>query len=114
MALSHSLIRRLILLAATAAAAFAAGLAAPAAPASQTSASPAVPNSAPTAQKAAPVAVLKTCGRGYTRAVIGGQVKCLRAGQFCAHRYDRQYRRYGYRCIRYDASVHRYRLTRIR
>jgi hypothetical protein len=40
-------------------------------------------------------------------------VKCLRAGEFCAHRYDRQYRSYGYRCIRYDASVQRYRLTRI-
>jgi hypothetical protein len=105
---------RLILVIATAAAAFAAGLAAPAAPASQTNASPAAPKSAPTAQQAAPVSVLKTCGRGYTRAVIGGQVKCLRAGEFCAHRYDRQYRRYGYRCIRYDASVHRYRLTRIR
>jgi hypothetical protein len=100
MALSTSLIRRLIFLVATVAAVFAAGLAAPAAPASQPSAVPAAPTSTPAAQPAAPVSVLKTCGSGYTRAVIGGQVKCLRAGQFCAHRYDRQYRRYGYRCIR--------------
>jgi hypothetical protein len=90
--------RRLIVLLATAVAAVAAGTASPAAPAFRASASP--------------LAVARTCGHGYTHAVIGGQEKCLRVGQFCAHRYDRQYRRYGYRCIRYDASVQRYRLTR--
>ena len=58
-----------------------------------------------------PVAISKTCGSGYKHAVIGGAEKCLRAGEFCAHRYDRQYRRYGYRCIRYYANVQRYRLT---
>ena len=61
---------------------------------------------------ATPFAVTKTCASGYTHAVIGGVQKCLHAGQYCTHRYDRQYRRYGYRCIRYDASAHRYRLTR--
>jgi hypothetical protein len=44
----------------------------------------------------------KSCGRGYTHAVIGGAEKCLRRGQFCAHRYDRQYKRYGFRCIKLD------------
>lgn len=97
MALTQALIRRLVLLIVIVASASAA-VAAPAAPASQ--------------QSAAPVSTLKTCGSGYTRGVIGGEVKCLRAGEFCAHRYDRQYRRYGYRCTRYDVSVHRYRLTR--
>jgi hypothetical protein len=35
-----------------------------------------------------PDAVAKTCSSGYTHAVIGGLEKCLRAGEFCAHRYD--------------------------
>jgi hypothetical protein len=53
----------------------------------------------------------RTCSAGYKHAVIGGQQKCLHAGEFCAHRYDSQYRRYGYRCTRYYANVDRYRLT---
>ena len=67
--------------------------------------------SAPAAQQA-PAVALKTCSSGWKHAVIGGEEKCLRAGQFCARRYDSQYRRYGYRCTRYDANVQRYRLTR--
>jgi hypothetical protein len=59
----------------------------------------------------APAAATKHCSAGYTHAVIAGVQKCLRAGEFCTHRYDRQYRRYGYRCIRYYANVQRYRLT---
>jgi hypothetical protein len=59
----------------------------------------------------APAAAAKACHAGYRHAVIGGRQKCLRAGEFCAHRYDGQYRRYGYRCVRYDRRVHRYRLT---
>ena len=86
---------RLTVALATFVAAFAAGTAAPAAP----------------ALHAAPTLAAKTCSSGYKHAVIGGQEKCLRAGQFCTHRYDSQYRRYGYRCIRYDRSVQRYRLT---
>lgn len=54
----------------------------------------------------------KPCSSGWTHAVIGGEHKCLRAGQFCARRYDSQYHRYGYHYHRYDASVARYRLTR--
>jgi hypothetical protein len=52
----------------------------------------------------------KSCS-GYVRAVINGQVKCLRAGEFCTHSADRQYRHYGFRCTRYYRNVHRYRLT---
>lgn len=57
------------------------------------------------------VAQAKTCGGGYTTATIGGQTKCLRAGQYCAHRYDGQYRRYGYRCVSRDRNGS-YHLTR--
>jgi opacity protein-like surface antigen len=52
----------------------------------------------------------KTCSSGWKHAVIGGTQKCLRRGQFCAHRYDRQYRRYGYRCRQQDARGN-YHLT---
>ena len=60
---------------------------------------------------ASPTAAVKACSSGYKHAVIAGAEKCLRAGQFCTHAYDAQYRRYGYRCIRYYTNVHRYRLT---
>jgi hypothetical protein len=60
---------------------------------------------------AAPAAIARACSVGYTHAVIGGAEKCLRAGEFCARRYDRQYQHYGFRCIRYYANVGRYRLT---
>ncbi|MGZ4186181.1 MAG: hypothetical protein ACXVFQ_15925 [Solirubrobacteraceae bacterium] len=56
-------------------------------------------------------AIAAKCCSGYVRAVINGQVKCLRAGEFCTHSADRQYRHYGFRCIRYYRNVHRYRLT---
>jgi hypothetical protein len=79
--------RRIAVVLATFIAALAAGAASPAAPSLQT----------------APAAVAKTCSAGFKHAVIGGQQKCLRAGEYCAHRYDSQYRRYGYRCIRRDS-----------
>jgi hypothetical protein len=41
----------------------------------------------------------KKCHAGYVRAVIGGKVKCLHSGQFCATRYNRSYRRYGFICV---------------
>jgi hypothetical protein len=52
--------------------------------------------------RSAPAAahVAKSCSSGYTHAVIGGSQKCLHAGEFCAKRYRKQYRRYGYRCVR--------------
>jgi hypothetical protein len=43
--------------------------------------------------------------------VINGSVKCLRAGEFCTHSADRQYRHYGFRCVSYYSNVGRYRLT---
>jgi hypothetical protein len=46
------------------------------------------------------VAVAKSCHAGYVHAVIGGKQKCLRRGEFCAHRYSNQYHRYGFNCVR--------------
>ncbi|MGX6448129.1 hypothetical protein ACVU7I_08710 [Patulibacter sp. S7RM1-6] len=57
------------------------------------------------------VAQAKSCGSGYTAATIGGRSKCLRAGQYCAHGSDRQYRRYGFRCVSRDRRGS-YHLTR--
>jgi hypothetical protein len=51
-----------------------------------------------TQPQASPVAVAKTCGRGYVHAVIDRKEKCLRAGEFCAARYEGQYHRYGFTC----------------
>ena len=49
---------------------------------------------------AAPVATsAKTCGHGYTHAVIGGQQKCLRRGEFCSYSERNQYHRYGFNCV---------------
>ena len=33
---------------------------------------------------------------------IGGVSKCLRAGEYCARRYQNQYRRYGFTCNKLD------------
>ena len=33
---------------------------------------------------------------------IGGVRKCLRAGEYCARRYRRQYLRYGFTCSKLD------------
>jgi hypothetical protein len=30
---------------------------------------------------------------------IGGQEKCLHAGEFCSKRYASQYQRYGFKCV---------------
>jgi hypothetical protein len=58
---------------------------------------------APTGAAARPVAsIAKTCSAGYVHAVIGGREKCLRHGELCAHRYERQYRRYGFDCTTRD------------
>jgi hypothetical protein len=54
----------------------------------------------------------KTCPAGFTQARTDGRIKCLHVGEFCRHADDRQYRHYGFRCIRYYRNVHRYRLTR--
>jgi hypothetical protein len=55
-------------------------------------------------------AAAKSCRAGYTHAVINGAEKCLHRGEFCARAADRQYRRYGFRCTKRDATG-RYHLT---
>lgn len=83
-----------------------------AAVASMGASTPAAASAAPVHSSASIRAVAaKTCSRSYTRARINGAIKCLRAGEFCTHSADRQYRHYGFRCIRYYANVGRYRLT---
>jgi hypothetical protein len=54
----------------------------------------------------------KTCSRGYTHAVIGGQQKCLRAGEYCSRSHKRQYPKYGYACTKRDRNG-RYHLVRL-
>jgi hypothetical protein len=39
------------------------------------------------------------CRAGTKRAVIGGKVKCLKAGQSCSARYQAAYRKYGFTCV---------------
>ena len=41
---------------------------------------------------------LASCRRGSVPARIGGKRVCLRAGQRCKKRYERQYRRHGFHC----------------
>jgi hypothetical protein len=53
----------------------------------------------------APAAALGGCAKGSTAAVIGGRHVCLRAGQRCQKRLDKQYHRYKFHC-------HTGRLTR--
>jgi hypothetical protein len=60
--------------------------------------------------KAPAVAVVaKTCSKGYTHANIGGEHKCLRRGQYCAKRYRKQYKKYGFTCARDTSGVYRLR-----
>lgn len=77
---------------------------------------------APAAAPAAPIThpralAAKTCSAGFRHARINGVQKCLRAGEFCAHRYDHRaphrysYKHYGYRCVKRDSSG-KYHLTR--
>ena len=54
-----------------------------------TAAVPASTSSAPAAAK---------CKRGFVPARIAGKPTCLRAGQRCNKRYDRQYHKYGFHC----------------
>jgi hypothetical protein len=59
------------------------------------------PAAAPAATSVRAVAA-KSCSGSYTHAVIGGTHKCLRVGQFCARRDNRQYHRYGFNCRKRD------------
>jgi hypothetical protein len=74
----------------------------------------ALPAASTHAQPVAPVAIAaKTCRVGYVHARIGGHQKCLHAGQYCARRYQRQYRRYHFTCNRRD-RYGRWHLRRLR
>lgn len=56
-----------------------------------------------TASAASPVpraVAAKTCSGRYVKAHVGGHVKCLGSGEYCAKRYHRAYRRYGFKCVR--------------
>jgi hypothetical protein len=50
------------------------------------------------------VAEAKKCSRGYKHAIIGGQHKCLRRGQYCARSRDREYHKYGFHCHKKDRN----------
>jgi hypothetical protein len=39
-----------------------------------------------------------SCPKGSVAARIGGKRRCLRAGQRCKKRFERQYRRHGFHC----------------
>jgi hypothetical protein len=67
----------------------------------------AVPAAQPFAQPAqgSQIAVVaKPCSSGYKHAIIGGEHKCLRRGQYCARSRDREYHRYGYHCHTRDRN----------
>ncbi len=51
-----------------------------------------------TSARPAPRASVASCTYGR----IGGHVKCLRRGEYCARRYERQYERYGFTCSKRD------------
>lgn len=38
------------------------------------------------------------------KAKIGGQSKCIAAGQFCAKRYEKDYNKYGFSCSKKDIN----------
>jgi hypothetical protein len=47
-----------------------------------------------------PTASAKTCSAAFTHATIGGEQKCLHAGEYCSHAEGQQYRRYHFKCVR--------------
>ena len=53
---------------------------------------------APTPPAAAPVAAAKRCSPGYVHGALTWGHKCLKAGQFCKIKGDREYHRYGFHC----------------
>lgn len=40
-----------------------------------------------------------SCSAGFVSAVVGGESKCLRAGEFCAAGKEADYQRYGFTCV---------------
>jgi hypothetical protein len=59
----------------------------------------AAPAAIPTAASA------KTCSGRYVHAVVGGQQKCLGAGEYCARRFERTYERHGFACERVRGTL---------
>jgi hypothetical protein len=45
-----------------------------------------------------PAAEAKSCSQGYVHAVLSWGHKCLRVGQFCKVKADREYHRYTFHC----------------
>ena len=54
-------------------------------------------------------AIARSCPSRDVPARIGGVQKCLGAGEFCAPRYNREYRRYGFNCVLYPSGYHHLR-----
>lgn len=42
----------------------------------------------------------RACGRGSTPGVVGGRLRCLRVGAACEARFEADYRRYQFTCVR--------------
>jgi len=40
-----------------------------------------------------------SCSSSYVSAIVGGEPKCLRAGEFCSAGKEGDYRRYGFTCV---------------
>jgi hypothetical protein len=57
-------------------------------------------SSAPAASASATPSAQIAC----KNATIGGQRKCIAAGQFCTRAYEHDYRKYGYSCSKRDAN----------
>lgn len=47
----------------------------------------------------AAVPAISACSSGYVDAVIGGEHKCLHAGEFCSAGHEADYERYGFTCV---------------
>jgi hypothetical protein len=62
---------------------------------------------APPASIAAPppATAARTCSAGFEKARVGGHVKCLRAGEYCAKRFHRAYRGHGFKCVRVHGTL---------
>ncbi|MDX6407105.1 MAG: hypothetical protein QOE13_176 [Gaiellaceae bacterium] len=45
-----------------------------------------------------PAAVARTCPAGYVHANLSWGEKCLKSGQYCKIKGDREYHRYGFHC----------------
>jgi hypothetical protein len=51
------------------------------------------------APAAAPRTGVGACGSGFVDGVVGGEHKCLHAGEYCAARNESQYEKYGFSCV---------------